>query len=93
MNKPITQEMIDALYGLKVGITYVLRGDKSLGLVVYRDPTRKKSNEKNCRSLAPLMRRGFVEFSDAVTDMSRFYRVRITARGEEKLRRTSISHN
>ena len=66
-----------------------MRGDRTVGLEVNRDAKSKNNIQKNCRSLAPLMRRGFVEFESSASDMSRFYRVRITEWGEEKLRRTS----
>lgn len=81
MKKTLSKEMINTLLGITRGDLYTLRGDRSVGLENTRDKTNKKNKEKNCRSLAPLMRMGFIAFVDSASDPSRFYRVRITESG------------
>ncbi|MDQ1215011.1 hypothetical protein [Pantoea anthophila] len=81
MKKAISEDMKKALSGIKEGRVYTLRGDKLVGLEINRDCLRSCRPGKTCRSLAPLMRRGFIEFSDVASDTSRFYKVKITEMG------------
>jgi len=89
MKKTISEDMKKALCGIKEGRVYTLRGDKLVGLEINRDCLHRSKLARNCRSLAPLMRRGFIEFSDVASDASRFYEVKITEEGLIKLSITS----
>lgn len=92
MKKPISEDMKKALCGINEGRVYTLRGDKLVGLEFNRDCLRSYRLGKTCRSLAPLMRRGFIEFSDVASDASRFYKVKITEMGLIKLSISSWSN-
>lgn len=85
MKNAISKDMMATLLKINKGKLYKLRGDKSIGLELNLDLATRNKPGKNCRSLAPLMRRGFIEFADVASDVSRFYRVRITEEGIVKL--------
>jgi len=84
MSKKISLSMLEAMKDLKGEAVYILRGDLGHGLEQIWELNKKKY--KNCRSLAPLMRMGLIEFVVCPTDMSRYYRVRLTHLGEVKLK-------
>lgn len=78
----ISQEKSIALRRMLKGEKYLLRGDKAIGLEVRRDDKTCKLKQVNCRSLAPLLREGLVEFAFMPTDITRYYEVRLTEAGE-----------
>ena len=82
----ISLEKSNALRRMLKGAQYLLRGDKAIGLEVRRDNKTCKLKEVNCRSLAPLLRDGLVEFAYLPTDISRYYEVRLTEAGERLVR-------
>ncbi|MFT4273906.1 MAG: hypothetical protein QM578_23125 [Pantoea sp.] len=82
----ISLEKSNALQRMLKGAKYLLRGDKAIGLEVRRDDKTRKLKEVNCRSLAPLLRDGLVEFAYLPTDITRYYEVRLTEAGERLVR-------
>jgi hypothetical protein len=82
----ISQEKLVTLNRMRNGTDYKLRGDKAVGVEVRHDNVRKKRKEVTCRSLAPLMREGLIDFVVIVSDMTRYYEVRLTEEGEKVIR-------
>ncbi len=77
----ISQEKMIVLHRMQKGTKFLLRGDKAMGYEVRHDIRSHKHREVNCRSLAPLIRDGLVEFVFYPTDITRYYEVRLTEEG------------
>lgn len=77
----ISQEKMIVLHRMQTGTRFLLRGDKAMGYEVRHDIKTRKLREVNCRSLAPLIRDGLVEFVFYPTDITRYYEVRLTEAG------------
>lgn len=82
----ITDAQVLVLRRMCSGTEYQLRGDKSKGREVGRILASCNRCYRNCRSLAPLMRAGLIEFETQPNDLLRYYRVRLTARARMYVR-------
>lgn len=77
----MTEAQLLVLRRMADGTKYQLLGDKTRGREVRYAISYDERDDKNCRSLPPLIRAGYIEFESKPTDMTRYYPVRLTARG------------
>lgn len=77
----VTDTQILTLRRMRGGIKYQLRGDKQSGREVRQNMITRRRFDVNCRSLAPLMRAGLIDFVKEPTDKTRYYDVKMTAAG------------
>jgi len=82
----MSEEKYNTMRRMKNGEEYNLRGDKVVGIEVRKGSSNNKRKVVNCRSLPPLLREGFIDFERYPSDMSRYYRVRLTDEGEKALK-------
>lgn len=77
----VTDTQILTLRRMRSGTKYQLRGDRQSGREVRRDIATRQRCDVNCRSLAPLLRTGLIDFAVPPTDKTRYYDVKMTAAG------------
>lgn len=77
----ITATQIMVLKRMAAGTLYQFRGDRQSAREVKRDIATGHRCDVNCRSIAPLMRAGFIEFARTAADKTRYYEVRVSPEG------------
>lgn len=79
----LSEVQLITLRRIQNGTKHQLRGDRAIGLEMRRDISACNRKDITCRSLAPLMRAGLIEFITHPTDKTRYYEVRLTETGRE----------
>lgn len=82
----ISEGKYNTMRRMKNGAEYNLRGDKVVGVEVLKGPEYNKRKVVSCRSLPSLIREGLIDFERYPSDITRYYRVRLTDEGEEILK-------
>ncbi|ADU72316.1 hypothetical protein Pat9b_5028 (plasmid) [Pantoea sp. At-9b] len=82
----MSEEKYNTMRRIKDGAEYNLRGDKAVGIEIRKGPRYDNRKVVNCRSLPPLIREGLIDFERYPSDMTRYYRVRLTDEGEKLLK-------
>jgi len=82
---PYSATSLSILRSMRDGSKYLIRGDRSHGCKIRYNLVTKQREDRTALSLIPLERAGLIEFSSEPLTPKRYYRVKITSKGQKFL--------